>query len=47
MISLPSLSRNLIEDFKEAEVCPICENDGRADKSNYRPISILSNVSKI
>ena len=47
MISLPSLSSNLIEDFKEAEVCPIYENDERADKSNYRPISILSNVSEI
>ena len=46
MISLPSLSRNLIEDFKEVEVCPIYENDVQF-KSNYRPISILSNVSKI
>ena len=30
-----------------AEVRPLYRNDGRADKSNYRPISILSNVSKI
>ena len=33
---------NFIEEFKEAY-----KNDGRADKSNYRPISILSKVSKI
>ena len=38
---------NFIADFKEAEVYPLYKNDGRADKSNYRPISILSNVSKL
>ena len=38
---------NFIADFKKAEVLPLYKNDGRADKSNYRPISILSNVSKI
>ena len=38
---------NFIADFKETEVRPLYKNDGRADKSNYRPISILSNVSKI
>ena len=38
---------NLIASFKVAEVRPLYKNDGRADKSNYRPISILSNVSKI
>ena len=38
---------NFIADFKEAEVCLLYKNDGRANKSNYRPISILSNVSKI
>ena len=32
--------------FKVAEVRPPYKNDGRADKSNYQPISILS-VSKI
>ena len=36
-----------IDDFKQAEVCPLYKKDGRTDKSNYRPISILSNVSKI
>ena len=43
---------NFIADFKKAEVCPPYKNDVRADKSNhmtksYRPISILSYVSKI
>ena len=33
---------NFIVAFKKAEVCPLYKNDGRADKSNYRPISILS-----
>ena len=35
-----------IADFKVAEVRPLYKNDGRADKSNCRPISNLSNVSK-
>ena len=39
--------RSFIADFKVAEVCRLYKNDRRADKSNYRPISILSNVSKI
>ena len=38
---------NFIADFKKAEVLPPYKNSGRADKSNYRPISILSNVSKL
>ena len=38
---------NFIASFKEAEVLPFYKNDGRTDKSNYRPIRILSNVSKI
>ena len=33
--------------FKKAEVWPIYEKDGRTEKSNYRPISVLSNVSKM
>ena len=31
----------------EAEVCPLYKTDGRAHTSNYHPISILSNVSKM
>ena len=38
---------SFIADFKVAEVRPLYKNDGRADKLNCRPISILSNVSKI
>ena len=38
---------NFIADFKAAEVVPLNKTNGRADKSNRRPISILSNVSKI
>ena len=38
---------SFIADFKVAEVRPLYKKYGRADKSNYRPISILSNVSKI
>ena len=38
---------NFVDDFKQAEVRPFYEKDERTDKSNYRPIGILSNVSKI
>ena len=36
-----------VNAFKKAEVRSIYKKDGRTEKSNYRPISILSNVSKI
>ena len=36
-----------VEDFKNAEVRPLYQKDGREEKSKYRPVSILSNVSKI
>ena len=36
-----------MEDFKEAEVRPLYKNGGKTDKSDYRQIRILSNVSKI
>ena len=36
-----------VEDFKKAEVRPLYKNDGREEKSNYRPVSILSKVSKV
>ena len=38
---------SFIAEFQVAEVRPLYKNNGRADKSNYRPISILSNVSKL
>ena len=56
MISFPSLHAKALitineedfisSDFKEDEVRPLYKNDGRADKSNYRPINILPNVLK-
>ena len=39
--------REYVEDFKTADVCPLYKKDGRKEKSNYRPVSILSNVSKV
>ena len=36
-----------VEDFKKAEVRPLYKKYGRKEKSNYRPVSILSNVSKV
>ena len=36
-----------VNAFKKAEVRPIYKKDGGTEKSNYRPISVLSKVSKI
>ena len=36
-----------VNSFKKSEVRPIYKKDGRTGKSNYRPVSVLSNVSKI
>ena len=57
MISFPSFytksinhcipERNFGVELKKVEILPIYKNDGKLEKSNYRPISILSNVSKI
>ena len=33
--------------MKLAEVIPLFKKDSRLEKSNYRPVSILSNFSKI
>ena len=33
--------------LKTAKVVPVFENDSKLDYSNYRPISLLSNVEKI
>ena len=35
------------ENLKTAEVKPVYKKQKRTDKNNYRPISILSNISKI
>ena len=35
------------EDLKNATISPIYENGDKSDCSNYRPISVLSNVAKI
>ena len=35
------------EDLKTAEVAPAHKKKERTDKNNYRPVSILSNISKI
>ena len=35
------------EDLKCAEVVPIYKKNDKKDKSNYRTISLLSNISKV
>ena len=35
------------ERLKDADVKPVFKKDSRTDKNNYRPISILPNISKI
>ena len=37
----------LPDELKLAEVIPVYKKNDKKDKSNYRPISILSNISKI
>ena len=39
--------RDLLDTFKKAEVRPLYKKDGKTEKSNYRLISALSNISKI
>ena len=46
-INLCIAAGNFVDDFKQAEVHSFYKKYGRTDKSNYRPISILSNISKI
>ena len=36
-----------VDAFKKSEIRPLFKKGGRTEKSNYRPISVLSNVSKI
>ena len=38
---------NFSEQLKYVDVRPVFKKDSRTDKKNYRPISILPNVSKI
>ena len=33
--------------LKKAEVTPVCKNGGRNGKQNYRPVTTLSNLSKV
>ena len=43
-----SLSKGeFINDFKIAKVCPVLKKGNAKDINNYKPISLLSNVSKI
>ena len=37
----------LPDDLKHADVTPIHKKKGKSDKTNYRPVSILPNISKI
>ena len=40
-------SGNFPKDLKRAEVRPLYKKDGKCYKENYRPVSVLSNLSKI
>ena len=41
------LDGTFLEDLKTTEVVPVYKKKKRTDKNNYRPVSILSNISKI
>ena len=43
----PLLDGIFLEDLKSVEVVPVYKKKKRTDKNNYRPLSILSNISKI
>ena len=34
-------------DLKLADVAPACKNKSKSSKDSYRPVSILSNISKL
>ena len=38
---------NVPDIWKEAPVCPFQKGGGRTAVSNYRPISLLSNINKV
>ena len=44
---ITSIVAQKAESLKLAEVAPVYKKNDKKDKSNYRPISILSNISKI
>ena len=35
------------DDVKHADVTPVYKKKDKSDKTNYRPVSILTNISKI
>ena len=41
------ISKQLADLFKIAKVVPVFKKDSKLDYSNYRPISLLSNIEKI
>ena len=47
LFNLPLSSRNVPNIWKEANVSPIHKKNDPSDMSNYRPISLLSTVSKV
>ena len=47
LILISASKTEYVEDFKIAEVRLLYKKDGRKEKSDYRPVSILSNVSKV
>ena len=44
---IPLLECNFPEKLKLARITPVFKKDSRFDKDNYRPISVLSNFSKL
>ena len=45
--NLDKKNNRLVDAFKKSEIRPLYKKGGRTEKSNYRPLSVLSNVSKI
>ena len=41
------ITASVMKELKYADITPIFKKDDKADKTNYRPISILPNLSKI
>ena len=47
IINLPFENACFPDDLKLAEVSPIFKKSDDLDKENYRPVSVLFNVSKV